>query len=62
MTTTTPGCPATNYLRTGVGEAASKVEGVEFVDVKLTYEPRWTPEMMTSEAKAHFGIRGGDGW
>lgn len=62
MTTTTPGCPATNYLKTGAGEAASTVEGVEFVDVKLTYEPRWTPEMMTPEAKAHFGIRDGGGW
>jgi len=56
MTTTTPGCPATNYLKQGAGQAASDVPGVEFVDVKLTYEPRWTPEMMSPEAKAHFGI------
>jgi metal-sulfur cluster biosynthetic enzyme len=62
MTTTTPGCPATNYLKTGAGEAASTIEGVEFVEVKLTYEPRWTPEMMSPEAKAHFGIRDGGGW
>lgn len=57
MTTTTPGCPATNYLRAGAGEAAISVGGVEFVDVELTYEPRWSPEMMSPEAKAHFGIR-----
>ena len=56
MTTTTPGCPATNYLKAGAGEAASDVPGVESVDVTLTYEPRWAPEMMSSEAKAHFGI------
>lgn len=62
MTTTTPGCPATNYLKASAGEAASAVEGVEFVDVKLTYEPRWTPEMMAPEAKLHFGIRDGGGW
>jgi metal-sulfur cluster biosynthetic enzyme len=62
MTTTTPGCPATNYLQTGAGEAARGVEGVEAVDVELTYEPRWTPEMMTAEAKAHFGIRDGGRW
>jgi metal-sulfur cluster biosynthetic enzyme len=62
ITTTTPGCPATNYLKTGAGEAASMIEGVEFVEVKLTYEPRWTPEMMSPEAKAHFGIRDGGGW
>ena len=62
MTTTTPGCPATNYLKTGAGEAAGAIGGVEFVEVKLTYEPRWTPEMMSREAKAHLGIRDGDGW
>lgn len=56
MTTTTPGCPATNYLTSGAGEAASGVPGVEFVDVQLTYEPRWSPEMMSVDAKAHFGI------
>ncbi|HTN64285.1 MAG TPA: metal-sulfur cluster assembly factor [Devosia sp.] len=62
MTTTTPGCPATEYLKAGAGEAASGVQGVEFVDVRLTYEPRWTPEMMTAEAKAYFGIVDGGGW
>jgi metal-sulfur cluster biosynthetic enzyme len=56
MTTTTPGCPATNYLKQGAGEAASTVPGVEFVDVNLTYEPRWDPEMMSLEAKMHFGM------
>lgn len=57
MTTTTPGCPATNYLKDGAAESASNVPGVEFVDVKLTYEPRWTPELMSPEAKAHLGVR-----
>jgi metal-sulfur cluster biosynthetic enzyme len=59
MTTTTPGCPATGYLKKGAGESVSAVPGVEFVEVKLTHEPRWTPEMMSPEAKAIFGI--GDG-
>ncbi|HEU5016594.1 MAG TPA: NifU N-terminal domain-containing protein [Pseudolabrys sp.] len=56
MTTTTPGCPATNYLKQGAGEAAGTVPDVEFVDVKLTYEPRWEPDMMSPEAKVHFGM------
>lgn len=56
MTTTTPGCPATNYLKQGAGEAASGVPGVALVDVKLSYAPRWRPEMMRPQAKAHFGI------
>ncbi len=62
MTTTTKGCPATNYLKEGSRDAAWTVEGVEFVDVSLTYEPPWTPEMMTDGAKQHLGIAGGSGW
>ena len=61
MTTTTPGCPATGYLKKGAGESVGAVPGVEFVEVKLTHEPRWTPEMMSPEAKAIFGVRDGGG-
>ncbi|MGT2466276.1 metal-sulfur cluster assembly factor [Mesorhizobium atlanticum] len=39
MSTTTRGCPATNYLTEGARDAAWSVPGVEFVDVTLTYEP-----------------------
>ena len=56
MTTTTPGCPATNYLGQGVRDKVTGVPGVASVKVKLTYEPRWTPEMMSPEARAHLGI------
>ncbi|WP_354196410.1 metal-sulfur cluster assembly factor [Aquamicrobium terrae] len=56
MTTTTRGCPATNYLKDGAREAAWAVEGIEFVDVKLTYEPPWEPDMMSAAAKDHLGI------
>jgi metal-sulfur cluster biosynthetic enzyme len=62
MTTTTRGCPATNYLKDGARDAAWSVIGIEFVDVKLTYEPPWTPEMMSVEAKRHLGIADGGGW
>ncbi|MHA6646331.1 metal-sulfur cluster assembly factor [Mesorhizobium sp. A623] len=62
MTTTTKGCPATNYLKEGAGDAASFVEGVEYADVRLTYEPPWSPEMMTTEAKRHLGIADDGGW
>lgn len=57
MTTTTPGCPATEYLKQGAAEATRSVCGVEFIDVKLTYEPRWTAERMSSEARAYLGIK-----
>jgi metal-sulfur cluster biosynthetic enzyme len=62
MTTTTQGCPATSYLKDGARDAACAVPGVEFVDVTLTYEPPWTPQMMSPEAKAHLGIKDDGGW
>lgn len=61
MTTTTRGCPATNYLKDGARDAAWLVPGVEFVDVALTYDPPWRPEMMSTEAKTHLGIAA-DAW
>jgi metal-sulfur cluster biosynthetic enzyme len=62
MTTTTRGCPATNYLREGAGEAARGVAGVSEVEVELTYDPPWQPGMMDDVAKQHFGITDEGGW
>lgn len=56
MTTTTRGCPATAYLKEGARDGAWAVPGVEFVDVTLTYDPHWTPDMMTDEARQHLGF------
>jgi metal-sulfur cluster biosynthetic enzyme len=52
MTTTTRGCPATAYLTDAVRSAAWSVPGVHHVEVNLTYEPAWTPEMMNGAARA----------
>jgi metal-sulfur cluster biosynthetic enzyme len=38
------------------------VPGIERVDVMLTYDPPWTPQLMAPEAKEHLGIASGDGW
>jgi metal-sulfur cluster biosynthetic enzyme len=62
MTTTTRGCPATGYLKDGAREATWAVPSVEFVDVELTYEPPWTPEMMSTEAREHLGISDRRAW
>ena len=58
MTTTTRGCPATAYLKDAVETAAWALPGIHYVEVKLTYEPPWTPELMNDEAKAHLGFAG----
>ncbi len=49
MTTTTRGCPATGFLKQAVEDRAWDVEGVEFVTVRLTYDPAWTPERMAPD-------------
>ncbi len=56
MSTTTRGCPATDYLHDGVQQAASGVSGIAAVEVTLTYDPPWTPDMMTEESKSQLGF------
>ena len=56
MTMTSPACPAADYL---VDEAAAAIralspEGID-VDVRLVWEPPWTPERMSEEARKRFG-------
>ncbi|MCD6414552.1 MAG: DUF59 domain-containing protein [Candidatus Diapherotrites archaeon] len=46
MTLTTPGCPLAAMLVDKVGEAVSSVPGVTKTEVKLVWDPPWTPEMM----------------
>src|SRR5262245_12470102 len=56
MTTTTRGCPATAYLKDAVQVAAWNVEGIHYVDVRLTYEPPWNSEMMNETARRDLGV------
>jgi len=56
MTATTPGCPAAGYLKEGVANSAWSVDNVEFVDVHITFEPPWKPDMMTMQARADLGF------
>lgn len=46
MTTTTRGCPLADFLRLGVETALQSVEGIASVDVRLVWEPAWTPDRM----------------
>lgn len=62
MTTTTRGCPATDFLQQGARDSAAIVPGIGAVDVILTYEPPWTPERMSPDAKQYFGINGAADW
>lgn len=52
MTMTTPGCPLHNTLVRDVKNALSKVEGIGNVNVEIVWDPPWSPERMSPEAKA----------
>jgi FeS assembly SUF system protein len=56
MTLTAPGCPVAGTLP---GMAASAVEGVDGVDrchVELVWDPPWTKDKMSEEAKLELGL------
>ena len=55
MTLTTPGCPMHESIGEGVGAALSTVAGVTGGEIKIVWEPRWEPAMMTDEGRALLG-------
>ncbi|MDG2285679.1 MAG: iron-sulfur cluster assembly protein [Alphaproteobacteria bacterium] len=51
MTLTAPACPVAGEMPYDVAAAVSGVEGVGEVEVMLTWEPAWTPDRMSDDAK-----------
>lgn len=55
MTLTAPGCPVAGEMPGWVEGAVRGVDGVEDVKVNMTFDPPWTPEKMSDEAKLELG-------
>jgi FeS assembly SUF system protein len=51
MTLTTPNCPAAGELPQMVENAVASVPGVGVVNVNLVWDPAWTPDRMSDEAR-----------
>jgi FeS assembly SUF system protein len=51
MTLTTPNCPAAGELPTMVENAVASVPGVGMVNVNLVWDPAWSPDRMSDEAR-----------
>jgi metal-sulfur cluster biosynthetic enzyme len=51
MTLTAPGCPVAGEMPGWVENAVASVEGVGQVKVNLVFDPPWTVERMSDEAK-----------
>ena len=56
MTLTSPNCPVAESLPLEIQETALAVEGVDYVNVELTFEPPFTQDMMSEEAKFELGM------
>ena len=52
MTLTAPACPVAGELPMDVARSVAKTKGVGVVHVKIVWEPQWTIERLTDEAKA----------
>lgn len=56
ITLTTPACPLGPMIMAQVQEMVSIMPGVTDVDVELTFDPMWSPELMSDEAKSDLGF------
>ena len=56
MTLTAPGCPAADFIMEDVRQKLMSVEGPAKVDLRLVFDPVWTQDMMSEEAKLELGF------
>lgn len=55
MTLTTPGCPMHDTIAGGAERALLQLPGVLSVQVEVVWNPPWTPDKMSDEAKEQLG-------
>jgi metal-sulfur cluster biosynthetic enzyme len=55
MTLTTPSCPAGDVIVDGIRAAIAAVPGVESVEVRLVWDPQWTPDMVSAQGRVLLG-------
>jgi metal-sulfur cluster biosynthetic enzyme len=53
---TSMGCPAGAMIAEGIVDAARGVPGVSEVEAELTFDPPWTPDRMSDDAKFILGF------
>ena len=56
MTLTAPGCPVAGEMPNMVQAALETVEGIGAVTVNMTFDPPWTPDRMSEEAKLELNM------
>lgn len=56
MTLTTPNCPVAETLPMEVEEKVKSLDEVKEVKVEMTFDPPWTQDLMSEEAKLELGL------
>jgi FeS assembly SUF system protein len=56
MTLTTPNCPVAETLPVEVEEKVKSINEVKDAEVEITFDPPWTQELMSEEAKLELGF------
>ena len=56
MTLTSPNCPVAESLPQEVKDKVAEIDGVKSSDVEMTFEPPWSKDLMSEEAKLELGF------
>ena len=56
MTLTAPNCPAADFLVDDARIKLESIDGIKSVDIRIVFEPEWTKDMMSEEAKLELGF------
>lgn len=56
MTLTTPNCPVAETLPVEVEEKVKSINEVNDAEVEITFDPPWTQDLMSEEAKLELGM------
>ena len=55
MSLTTPGCTMGQHMADDIKNKVKALEKINNIEVTLTFDPPWTPEMMTNYAREKLG-------
>ena len=56
MTLTSPNCPVAESLPQEVKDKVAEIKGVKSVEIEMTFDPAWTRDLMSEEAKLELGF------
>ena len=56
MTLTAPNCPAADFILEDARLKLESIDGITSVNINIVFEPEWTQDMMSEEAKLELGF------